>query len=151
VRVTSPPAGTDVALAVNVTVGSAPPLLTVIATVFFADPPGPSACAVNVVFAETVTVWVPDSGSAFELIEGEIVTEVALLDAHVSVTVPPDDTLVVSALNVSVGAGLFGCFGDELPPHAVNSNERVTTLTRKKACAGRRRDTEFLHKPGRDI
>ena len=103
------------------------------------------------VFAETVTLCDPDSGRVFELIEGEIVTEVALLDAHVSVTVPPDVMLVVSALNVSVGAGLFGCFSDELPPQAVNSNERVTTLTRKRTCAGRRRDTEFLHKPGRDF
>jgi hypothetical protein len=150
VSVTSPPAGTEVALAVSETVGAAPPLATVTFTVCFAEPPGPEACAVNVVSAETVTVCDPDNGSAFELIEGDIVTAVALVDAHVSVTDPPAVTLVVSALNVKDGAG-GGFFAEEFPPHDSNSNERVTTTMTRRTCAGRRRDTEFLHKPGRDL
>lgn len=150
VSVTRPPAGTELALAVSVTVGGVPPLATVMLTVFFADPPGPSASAVNVVFADIVTDCEPASGNAFELIEGEIVTDVALLDAQVRVTVPPEVTLVASVLNVRLGAGV-DCFGDELPPHERKSNERVNTLTTKKACVGRRRDTEFLQEPGRDF
>jgi hypothetical protein len=126
VSVTRPPAGTDVALAVKLTVGGVPPLAAVIVTVCLADPPAPLACAVNVVFAEIVTVCEPESGNALELIDGEIVTDVAFVDAQVSVTEPPTVTFVVSALNVSVGAGVCDWEGEAFPPQEIFSNERVT-------------------------
>ena len=147
VSVTNPPAATEVAFADSVTVGSGPPLVTVMATVFFVEPPGPLACAVNVVFADTVTFCDPDIGNAFELIDGEIVTDVALVDAHVSVTVPPEFTLVESALKVSAGAGV-SFVGEAFPPQETNSNERVNRIVQRKTCVGRRRDTKFSTNQG---
>lgn len=137
VRVTKPPAGTALALAEKVTVGGA--VVTVIVTVFWVLPPGPVATAVYAVSALIVTGWDPETGRALwplARIEGVIVTEVALVEAHVSVTVWPGFTLVESAENVRVGAGLGSEEDEPIPPHAARP---IISATRPGTATKRRR------------
>jgi hypothetical protein len=125
--VTSDPAVTDVALAVKVTVGAA--VLTFTITVLLALPPAPLATAVNVVSAFTVTCCEPERGRAPLLMEGVIVTDVAFVADHVSVTVPPALTLLVSAVKLNEGrAGGWFVEEEVLPPHAakeINSKSKA--------------------------
>ena len=123
------PAATDEALAVNVTVGAAL-VLTLIVTVFDVFPPGPFAVAVYVTFALTVTACDPDNGSDPELTVGDIVTEVAFLAVHVSVTDCPAVTLVELAEKVSEGAGLDPESLEVPPPLPPQEVNKIAKLAR---------------------
>lgn len=150
VRVTKLPAGTALALAEKVTVGGA--AVTVIVTVFWVLPPAPVATAVYVVSALIVTDWDPETGRALWPLartEGVIVSEVALVEAQVRFTVWPEFTLVESAENVSVGAGLGSEEEEPDPPQAakpiINATTPNTTTKRRT-----RRGTgtpQFLGRP----
>jgi hypothetical protein len=80
----------------------------------------------------------PESGSAFVVIEGVTVSDVALVVDHVKVTTCPAFTAVESAVNASDGADGAGLVLDELPPQAARPNSSETTPRTNSDCNRRR-------------
>jgi hypothetical protein len=137
VSVAVPPPAMAAGLAVSVTVGGVFATVTVTVTEAVTVPPAPVAVSLYVVVLAGVTVAEPDTGSAVELTLGAIVTEVALVVVHVSVSDWPAVIWLADAVRVAVG-GVWGSVGGEdlVPPHAarVSTSNDVKRTARTLRC-----------------
>jgi len=105
VKVLLPPLATVVGDADNVTVGAGVALVTVMEALAWAVPPAPVQLSVNVALAFNVPLTLPESGCA-PLQPPDAVHDVAFVEVHVKVALPPLAMVVGDAVNVTVGAGV---------------------------------------------
>ena len=104
VNVLLPPLLTVVGDADNVTVGAGGWFVTVTVTLAWAVPPAPVQVSVNVALAFNEPLRLPDTGLA-PLQAPDAVHDVAFVELHVKVPLPPMTMVVGDAVNVTVGAG----------------------------------------------
>jgi len=105
VNVLLPPLATVVGADDNVTVGAGVALVTETEALAWAVPPSPVQLSVNVALAFNVPLRLPESAFA-PLQSPEAVHDVAFVEVHVKVALPPLAMVVGDAVNVTVGAGV---------------------------------------------
>jgi len=106
VNVLLPPLATVVGDADNVTVGAGVELVTVMEALAWAVPPEPVQLSVNVASAFNAPVlWLP-AVALVPLHPPDAVHEVAFVELHVKVLLPPLATVVGDAFSVTIGVGV---------------------------------------------
>jgi len=124
-KVDEPPEVTLVGLAVKVTVGAGGADTVTVADAV-AEPPAPVQVTVYVPFAVMlVTVWLPEVDFA-PLHAPDATQLVALVEPHVIVEDPPEETFVGFAVTETVGAG----FGGGLPRKSYHPQLTIELNTR---------------------
>lgn len=139
--VVNAPATTLVGVAVNVVIVGFTGAATVIVTVAVAVPPEPVAVAVYVVFVVGDTVVVPVAANVPDT--PVMVTAVAFVELHESVTDWPVVMLALSAVIWMVGAGAVFPPPGELaaPPQAVNAPRLRRIKMPRRKCLDRTKYT----------
>jgi len=105
VNVLLPPLLTVVGEAVSTTVGGGVELVTVTEALAWAVPPAPVQVSMNVALAFSVPLRLPETGFA-PLQSPDAVHDVAFVELHVKVPLPPVTMVVGDAVSVTVGAGV---------------------------------------------